>query len=292
MPPKLLYASGSAPEMTIVIPSLDGSRGGNLDRLVADLCSQSYQSFEIVLSIGEKPNGHARNVGIKAACSSSSYFAFFDDDVRLGSTDVLMNLFMVLQDPVIGLVGVSQLPPEDSSWKQKWIGYDLAKAKFPIQDFIVDTEMATHAGIACRRNVWEQIGGESDHLITGTDTDLRERMRASGYRVVVAPRTLVFHPLPSSFLFVLRSAIHNGRHQLGYRKVHGFQKGFLKPFKNVSNGMGFVIAIVRETLIFIPHIFVANRKPMIGFRPLNALSRFLMVITYSVITFKDKSGNS
>lgn len=288
MPAKLLYSCCSSPEMTIVIPSLDGSRGGNLDRLVADLRAQTYQSFEIILSIGERPNGHARNVGIELACATSKYYAFFDDDVRLGSIDLLENFIAALKDARMGLVGASQLPPADSSWKQKWIGYDLAKAKFKIQNDIVDTEMASHAGMACRRAVWKQIGGESDHLITGTDTDLRERLRDAGYRVVVVPRTWVYHPLPTSFRGVLRAAIHNGRHQVGYRRLHGFQAGFFKPFKRVSSGRDVAIAIGREVLIFVPHVFLANRRPMVGFRPLNALYRFLMVATYSVSAFQDK----
>jgi len=290
MPAKLIWTCSCAPELTIVIPSLDGSRGGNLELLVTELRAQTYQSFEIIVSIGERPNGHARNVGIEIACATSRYYAFFDDDVRLGSNQVLANLVAAMQDSRIGLVGASQLIPEVSSWKQKWIGYDLAKAKFPIQHTIVDTEMATHAGMACRRSVWAQMGGESDHLITGTDTDLRDRLRAAGYRVVVVPHTWVYHPSPTSFTVVLLSAIHNGKHQVGYRRVHGFQTGIIKPFKKVSNCLDAAIALAREIAIFVPHIFVSNSKPMIGFRPLNALFRFLMVASYTIHLFNEKSG--
>jgi GT2 family glycosyltransferase len=191
-----------------------------------------------------------------------------------------------MQDELVGLVGASQLPPVNSSWKQRWIGYDLAKAKFPVQKAVVDTEMATHAGMACRRLVWEKMGGESDHLVTGTDTDLRERLREAGYRVIVAPETWVYHPLPASFRIVLRSAIYNGRHQVEYRKVHGFQKGFLKPFKEISNGVDLWTVVAREVMIFLPNIFISKRFPIIGFRPLNALFRLSMVVTYSFTAYK------
>jgi glycosyltransferase involved in cell wall biosynthesis len=288
MPAKHLFSCGNAPEMTIVIPSLDGARGGNLDRLLGDLLTQSYKPIEIVVSIGETPNGHARNVGIELASPSSKYYAFFDDDVRLGAPDVLENFVRSMQDLQIGLVGASQLPPDNSSWTQKWIAYDLSKAKFPVQDKIVDTEMATHAGMACRRVVWEHMGGESDHLITGTDTDLRDRLRANGFRVVVVPRTWVYHPLPTSFRAVLRAAIRNGRHQLAYRKKHGFQTAFLKPFKKVSSGVDLLIAIAREVLIFVPHVLLSNSSPKLGFRPLNALFRLFMVTAYSVAAYRDQ----
>lgn len=287
MPARHLYSCGDAPEMTIVIPSLDGARGGNLDRLLGDLLAQSYKPIEVIVSIGETPNGHARNVGIELASPSSKYYAFFDDDVRLGTPEVLCNFVKAMQDVQLGLVGASQLPPDDSSWRQKWIAYDLSKAKFPVQDRVVDTEMATHAGMACRRIVWEQMGGESDHLVTGTDTDLRDRLRASGYRVVVVPHTWVYHPLPISFRAVLRAAIRNGHHQLAYRKEHGFQTDFLKPFKKIGSGVDLLIAITREILIFIPHVFISNSRPKLGFRPLNALFRLLMVTAYSVTTYQD-----
>lgn len=285
MPAKVVYSASDSPAVTIVIPSLDGVRSGNVTQLISDLYAQTYKSFEIILSIAERPNGHARNVGVSVGSVSSRYYVFFDDDVRLGSNEVLSNLIRTLEDGRIGLVGASQLPPSDSSWKQRWIGYDLAKAKFPIQDTLIETEMATHAGMACRREIWEQLGGESDHLVTGTDTDVRDRLRSEGYRVVVAPNTWVYHPLPRSFREVLRSAIHHGRHQVGYRKKHGFQRGFLKPFKAIRSYSDLTIAISREALIFFPHIFLANNKPMFGFRPINALFRLLMVITYSVQMF-------
>lgn len=289
MPAEIAYQSGPNPETTIIIPSLDGVRGGNVGRLIEQLKGQTYSDIEIIISRNEKPNGKARNVGIAAASSSSRYYAFFDDDVKLGDGHVLANLLRALDDQAIGLVGASQLPPPDTSnWKQKWIGYDLGKAKFPIQEKLVDTEMATHAGMACRREVWERMGGETDTLVTGTDTDLRDRLRKAGFRVVVAPRTWVFHPLPDSFAKVLKGAIHHGWYQLDYRRVHGFQDGFVKPFKRISGTPSLVRSLARELLLFIPHIFMANRRPVLGFRPLNALFRLLMVCTYSMRAYRDR----
>lgn len=290
MPAELVYSCDGPPLVTIVIPSLDGDRGGNVERLIAQLKAQTVLSIEIIISRNEKPNGHARNVGIEIASLRSQFYAFFDDDVQLGSAVILENFLSVLQDSQIGLVGASQLPPEDSTWTQLWIGYDLAKAKFSIQKKIIDTEMATHAGMACRRTVWEEMKGESDVLVTGTDTDLRDRMRNYGYRVVVAPNTWVFHPLPKSILKVLKSAIYNGRHQLDYRQVHGYQKGFFRPFLRISSLPVLAMVLLREMLLFIPHIFIANSRPIVGFRPLNAAFRILMVMTYSLRAYIERGG--
>jgi glycosyltransferase involved in cell wall biosynthesis len=287
MPAEIAYRHSDAPEVSIVIPSLDGTRGGNVKTLIDSLKAQTVKNIEIIISKNERPNGHARNVGIAPASPSSRWYAFFDDDVRLGDDKVLENLRKAVEDPGIGLAGVSQLPPPESSWKQKWIGYDLGKAKFPVQETMVDTEMATHAGMACRREVWEQMGGETETLVTGTDTDLRDRLRKAGYRVVVVPRTWVFHPLPDRFSKVLQGARFHGRYQLDYRKVHGFQRGFLKPFRRIGSGADLALSLAREALLFLPHVFVANRRPMVGFRPLNALFRLFMVWSYSLRAYRE-----
>jgi len=290
MPAEIIYKGNENPEITIVIPSLDGQRDGNVDKLVEQLKAQTFKSIEIIVSLNERPNGHARNVGIAIASPSSRFYAFFDDDVKLGTEAVLSNFMEVLSRSNIGLVGASQLPPNSSTWKQRWIGYDLGKAKFPIQEHIVDTEMATHAGMACRREVWKEMGGESDVLVTGTDTDLRERLRKVGYRVVVAPQTWVYHPLPDKFRKVLKSAMHNGWYQLDYRMIHGFQKGYLKPFRKVDSKIALIIGLLSETMIFLPHIFITNRRPMLGFRPLNAAFRFLMVATYRLRAYRERAS--
>lgn len=290
MPATLAYRATAAPLVTVVVPSADGLRGGNVPRLLEQLRAQSVTSLEVILSIGESPNGHARNVGIKLASQSSRYFAFFDDDVELGDDRVVEKLIAHLDVRQIGLVGASQLPPTSSSLLQRWIGYDLGKAKFPVQQQLVDTEMATHAGMACRREVWEEMGGESDTLVTGTDTDLRERLRAAGYRVVVAAKTWVFHPLPTSVGQVLRGAIRNGWHQLDYRRVHGFQSGVLGPFRAIRSPAELAFVLAREVAIVVPSIFVARRRIAIGFRPLNAAFRFLMVTSYSLRAYRERNG--
>jgi glycosyltransferase involved in cell wall biosynthesis len=78
------------PAISVVIPSRDGTRGGNVDRLLADLRSQTRQDFEVILAIGFSPNGHARNQGVKPA--RGKYLVCIDDDVTLGHERVLENL--------------------------------------------------------------------------------------------------------------------------------------------------------------------------------------------------------
>jgi len=89
---------------------------------------------------------------------------------------------------------------------------------------------------------------------------------------------------------VLKSAIYNGHYQLDYRRAHGFQEGILKPFRKIASVGDLAACLAREFLLLVPHIFVANRRPMIGFRPLNAMFRFLMVYSYSLRSFRENLG--
>ena len=66
MPVEFIIEKDS-PKVSIIIPSLDGSREGNVSRLVEDIRKQSFQDYELILVKGESPNGHARNVGVRKA---------------------------------------------------------------------------------------------------------------------------------------------------------------------------------------------------------------------------------
>lgn len=285
MPSKKIFQFEEKPIASVIIPSLDGNRDGNVEKLINDIKKQSFKSVEIIISINEKPNGRARNVGFEKVSESSEYLIFFDDDIILGNNLIIENFIQVLKNKKIGLVGASQLPPSNSSLKQLWIGYDLKRAKFEIVRNITETDMVTHAGMACRKEIWEIFDGESNNLVTGTDTDLRERLSSEGYKHVIPPDTFVYHPLPKNFTDVFKTAIFHGKYQYSYRKERGFQIKITKPFKKINTLNQFVFFCALEMLFFLPHIFITKRKIPIGFRPINALFRLLMVISYLKETY-------
>ena len=108
MPAERICSCTEEPEVSIVIPSLDGNRNGNVQFLVEQLKEQSFTSSEIILSIGESSNGHARNVGVEIA--RGRWLVFIDDDVTLGHERVLENIIQPLREnPQIGMTGPSQL---------------------------------------------------------------------------------------------------------------------------------------------------------------------------------------
>lgn len=208
-----------APLVSVIVPSLDGRRDGNLERLLADVAGQSLRDVEVLVVTGIRPNGRARNVG--AAGARGSYLVFVDDDVRLGHRDVLANLVSALEaDPSLGLVGPSQLVPPGATPFQRRAARHLRRSVFPVVDRVTDTDMVTHMCLAIPAGQWRQIGGEHDDLVRGTDPDLRERVRRAGHRVAVVPHTWAYHPPPEGLRELVGSSYRGGRAAAWVRRYH------------------------------------------------------------------------
>ena len=91
---------------TVIIPSLDGYRDGNVEKLLEDLKRQTLRDFELKIIKGVRPNGKARNTGAKGA--KGNILIFIDDDVRLGHNKVLHNLIKPLEaDDSLVMTGAS-----------------------------------------------------------------------------------------------------------------------------------------------------------------------------------------
>jgi glycosyltransferase involved in cell wall biosynthesis len=209
MPAKLVFAVSDTPVVSVVIPSLDGKREGNVDKLLNDLKGQTYKSIEIILSIGESPNGHARNVGCEIA--RGQYLVLIDDDVTLGDEHVLQNIIdpLISRDD-IGMTGPAQLIPPGANWFQHWSGKQIPRSLSAIVDEITDSDMVSHMCLAISKDLFEKVGRESDWLLAGTDPDLRYRVRQAGFRVVVVPQTWAYHPAPESMKSLFNFAYKKG----------------------------------------------------------------------------------
>jgi glycosyltransferase involved in cell wall biosynthesis len=210
---------GRSPRISVIIPSLDGVRGGNVESLLGDLERQTEQDFEVILAVNFKPNGHARNEGVRAA--RGRYIVSIDDDVRLGHERVLEQLTRPFEEtPTIGMTGPSQLIPPDSSPFQQRAAKEISRAACPVVPELTDSDFVTHMCLCMPAQLYKDVGWESDTLVRGTDPDLRRRVRQAGYRIVVVPDCWAYHPMPETFRILVRMAWRNGAGSAWVQRHH------------------------------------------------------------------------
>ena len=204
-----VYCCSGHPEVSVIIPSWDGNRGGNVLKLIQQLKAQNLTSIEIILSVAESPNGYARNLGADVA--KGNFLVFIDDDVCLGHKRVLEHLIAPFNTSQgIGLTGVSQLIPPDANRFQRWCANQIPRAISSVVEEITDSDMVTTMCLAIPRDLFYHVGKMNDRLLAGVDPDLRHRVRKAGYRVVVVPQTWAYHPAPESLRSLFRYAFRKG----------------------------------------------------------------------------------
>ena len=198
------------PRVTIVIPSLDGNRGGKLAALLRSLKCQTFQDFEVRLMLNDPRQGRAINAAVREG--RGDIIVTMDDDTELGHAKILENLVRALdEDPTIGIAGASTIPGPSATGFQRRACKQIPRRYFPVVDRTVESDMVQHPCLAMHRSVFEEVGGEDEELIRGLDPLLRHKVRRAGYRVVIVPFTWVSHPLPERLWKIVRMYFRNGR---------------------------------------------------------------------------------
>lgn len=273
MPTELAYAHSDSPLVSVIIPSRDGHRDGSVPRLVDQIKAQTIADVEIILVIGERPNGHARNVGVEIA--RGKYYVFIDDDITLGSEHIIQRIVSVLEsDQTLGGVGTSCLAPPDSTWFQKRVGREVIGTT-PIVDSVTYGGLIMHACLAIPAKVYAEIEGESDTLETGTDTDVRIRIGRAGYRTALVPDTWVYHPQDRSLRQFMMHYWWYGKGTPQMAELYPEHIG-----KTIKSYRGAIIYIIHGIITFLPRIFLESRHAKPGVKPLNALADTVRRISY------------
>ena len=257
LPPGVTVLPGAAPHprVSVVIPSADGRRGGNLPLLIGDLRAQSLRDSEVILAVGIRPQGRAINRG--AAAARGDILVVMDDDSRLPDGDVLARLVRVLEaDPAVGMAGASLVQPPDANRLQRWAARELPRFSVPVADAVLDSDMPCHGCCAMPRRVFDQVGREREDIVRGLDPDLRRRLRERGYRVVLAPGCAVRHPLPGSAAGLARMFFRNGRGS-AYARRHNPARVFDTDEKPAWSGAALARPAWRRAAEF-PLRWIAN----------------------------------
>lgn len=198
------------PLLSIVIPTIDQMREGYLPALLKQLDQQTFRNFEVLLVIKDTRQGRAINSGV--ALASGKYIVIFDDDTRLGTTDILEKMVKSMElHPEIGMAGVANLVPDDASFFVKRVMTELPRRTSPIVDKITDSDLAEHPCCIIPRKVFLKIGGENEIIPRGLDPYLRQEIRRAGYRVVVLPGVFIHHLPPKTFNKFIKQFYRNGK---------------------------------------------------------------------------------
>ena len=198
-----------APRVSIVVPSLDGYRGGAVPQLLESLDRQSYRDFETLIVKGLSPQGRAINDGVRR--SRGEYIVILDDDSRLVSSDVLARLVECLDSHQnIGMAGASIAMDPDASPFQRRAASQFPRLHTPDVKAIIDSDLACHGCCAIPRRVFDAVGGEREDILRGLDPDLRMRLRTAGYRIVLVPGACIYHPLPDGWRALAKTFFRNG----------------------------------------------------------------------------------
>jgi heptosyltransferase-2 len=279
------------PLISVIIPSRDGHAGGNVPRLLGQLLQQTrIEEAEILLVVGERPNGHARNVGVDA--SRGKWLVFMDDDAGLLGNDILVQLLKPLEGgtegeaPRIGMTGSATRLPDDATSFQQKVAAALPRALFPEVDRLTETDMAHHLCCALPRQVYQEIGRESDTLETGTDVDLRHRLAAAGFSIVVVPHTVATHPQPGSLTELWRKHLWYGCGRVQLDRMHP------PGGRNVIQGgrMAVVRYLSRAVLTAPLRVLRYDRSSPWTWNPLLALTDLAQKVGYARAYWRDLKG--
>ncbi len=197
--------------ISIVIPSMDSTSKENLDNLLKDVYSQNMEGeIEICRTFNISPSGRARNDGAEKA--KGDILIFIDNDMRLGHNKVLKNMVKpLIEDKKIGICGVSLLIPKYSNWFQHRCAKEISHTEHPIVDETKELEVVGCGCCAIRRDVFYEVGEFNDTLIRGLDGELCHRIKKHGYRIVLVPKTWVYHAPPKNMFELIKLSFRNGR---------------------------------------------------------------------------------
>jgi len=173
------------------------------------VAQQRFVDYETIIVQGVSPQGKAINQGADQA--RGEILIILDDDSCLADETVFEHLVEVLDaDPGIGMAGASIVITPGASAFQRRASRQFPRFNTPVVETVTESDMACHGCCAIPKTIFEEIGREREDLIRGLDPDLRVRLRAAGYRVVLAPNTRIYHPLPEGWLPLLRIFFRNG----------------------------------------------------------------------------------
>ena len=270
--------------VALIVPALAGDTSG----LEADARTQTRKPDEVVIVRAVKPNGRARNEGVRR--TSAELLVFVDDDARLGDARVIEHLVApLIADPSIGMTGSAKLLPPDAPAFQRRVAREVPRIEHAVVKEPLETnppldhhgycEITTTCA-AMRRAVWEEVGGFSESLVRGVDTEFLRRVRRKGYRMVLVPDTWVWHPAPATLWALLRKHFLYG---IGFAQEVRLDPA-IGGWRYFHTSIHAAVYLIVRTIWLVPSVFIpwsgGDRRVRLAFRPIGALAAYAAAVGY------------
>ncbi len=189
----------------------NGSTDGSLQFL------QSLEGPSVhVLSCPEGKVGGLRNLG--AARARGRYLSFIDADCVVGE-GYFFDALRVLSETGAAVTGSLYALPDAPHWTERvW---------FPLHSLAEDgwTSYLNAGNLFCERSAFDSVGGFDATLESGEDTELCQRLRASGLRIYSSVRVRAVHlGNPKSLRAFYRKQVWHGLGGLGTFSQDPFDK--------------------------------------------------------------------
>ncbi len=213
----------------------NGSKDGSVELL--DKSRRENNRIKLVLLNNNYGPSYARNKGVSE--SKGEYLAFLDNDTvpDPGWLVSLVNIFQ--EDATVGACQCKLLLLREPE-KFDYAGDFLSQIGFLVQkveggevdkgqvDKNFEILSAKSAGMAIRKNVFDQIGGfDKDYFIYLEETDLGWRTWLAGYRIIFVPDSIVYHEFGTTNIIDPNSQ--------NYRvKFHGTKNYIMTLAKNLG----------------------------------------------------------
>lgn len=270
--------------ISVIIPTIRAERKAAFCELMEKLKSGTVSPDEIIVVENESPPSKARNIG--AFRSKGDVLVFIDDDAIPASNSVLEKVIdTLLSDESIGICGTSQDIPPGANRFQREYRRQFPRTHSPIFNEITESDMATTLFCAIRREDFILAGQFDETLPAGEDNFLRHKIRTIGKKVVIAPGSMVYHPLPKNY----RELIDREKWYGSARAVIAKRSDIPQEGIRLSSRAGALLYALLQIIVFPIRLFYGGAdNRCFGFWHLRAFGNLTNALSYARAVFSLK----
>lgn len=175
-----------------------------------------------------------RNLGVDVA--KGDIYAFIDSDCIV-CEDWLNNALIHLDNEGVGAAGCDYDIPDNASWiEKKWLYLRTTNTR-PIK-------LLPGGNLIVKKIAFQKVGGFSDGLVTGEDSELCVRLRDIGYTLVLDNKIQSVHLGNAKTLSeFFKKEIWYGKGMIGTKKADKWNKAFISSFIYLLSCVVFLIGI-------------------------------------------------